>query len=31
LAAIGFPKPVPAEVEQRLLSLLYSRAQAHEL
>jgi hypothetical protein len=31
ITAIGFPKPVPAEVEQRLLSLLYSRAQAHEL
>jgi hypothetical protein len=31
LTAVGFPHPVPAEAEQRLMSLLYTRAQAHKL
>jgi hypothetical protein len=31
LTTEGAPKPIPAEVEGRLLSLLYSRAKAHKL
>jgi hypothetical protein len=31
VSAIGYPQAVPEEVEQRLLSLLYGRARAHQL
>jgi hypothetical protein len=31
LTATGFPEPVPAEAEQRLITLLYNRAQANKL
>jgi hypothetical protein len=31
LIATGIARPVPSELEQRLLSLLYSRAKAHKL
>jgi hypothetical protein len=31
LTAVGAPQPVSEEAEQRLVSLLYSRAQAHKL
>ncbi len=31
LTAVGAPEPVPAEAEQRLISLLYSRAHARSL
>ena len=31
LTAVGFPEPVPEEAEQRLVSLLYTRAQANKL
>jgi hypothetical protein len=31
LTTEGAPRPIPAEVEARLLSLLYNRAQAHKL
>ncbi len=31
LDAVGFPQPVPEEAEQRLMSVLYARAQANRL
>jgi hypothetical protein len=31
LDAVGFPEPVPEEAEQRLISLLYARAETNEL